>query len=83
MMTNLEKYNKAFKRILKKEGEELKDLRYRGIPAWDSMGHMNLMGELEEFFDIMLDTQDVLAFTSYEKGKEILAKYGVEIEKES
>lgn len=82
-MTNLEKYNKAFKRILKKEGEELKDLRYRGIPAWDSMGHMNLMGELEEFFDIMLDTQDVLAFTSYEKGKEILAKYGVEIEKES
>lgn len=82
-MTNLEKYNKAFKRILKKEGDELKDLRYRGIPAWDSMGHMNLMGELEEFFDIMLDTQDVLAFTSYEKGKEILAKYGVEIEKES
>ena len=48
-MTNLEKYNKAFKRILKKEGEELKDLRYRGIPAWDSMGHMNLMGELKNF----------------------------------
>lgn len=81
-MTNLEKYNKAFKRILKKEGDELKDLRYRGIPAWDSMGHMNLMGELEEYFDIMLDTQDVLAFTTYEKGKEILAKYGVEIGKE-
>lgn len=66
-MTNLEKYNKAFKRILRKEGEELKDLRYRGIPAWDSMGHMNLMGELEEYFDIMLETQDVLAFTTYEK----------------
>ena len=36
-MTNLEKYNKAFKRILKKEGEELKDLRYRGILAFDSI----------------------------------------------
>jgi acyl carrier protein len=78
-MTNLEKYNKIFKRVLKKEGEELKELKYRGIPAWDSLGHMNLMGELEEMFDIMMETQDVLAFTSYEKGKEIMGKYGVEI----
>lgn len=78
-MTNLEKYNKIFKRVLRKEEEELKDLRYRGIPAWDSMGHMNLMGELEEMFDIMMETPDVLAFTSYEKGKEIMEKYGVKI----
>ena len=81
-MTNLEKYNKVFQVILKKEGEELKELRYRGVPEWDSMGHMNLVGELEEKFDIMLDTPDKLAFSSYEKGKEILKKYGVEIEKE-
>ena len=79
-MTNLEKYNKIFKRVLRKEEEELKDLRYRGIPAWDSMGHMNLMGELEEMFDIMMETPDVLAFTSYEIGKEIMEKYGVKIE---
>lgn len=79
-MTNLEKYNKVFQRVLKKEGDELKELRYRGIPAWDSLGHMNLMGELEELFDIMMETPDVLAFTSYEKGKEILAKYGVIME---
>ena len=79
-MTNLEKYNKIFKRVLRKEEEELKDLRYRGIPAWDSMGHMNLMGELEEMFDIMMETPDVLSFTSYEKGKEIMEKYGVKIE---
>ena len=81
-MTNLEKYNKVFQVILKKEGEELKELRYRGVPEWDSMGHLNLVGELEEKFDIMLDTPDMLAFSSYEKGKEILKKYGVEIEKE-
>ena len=43
---------------------------------------MNVVGELEEKFDIMLDTPDMLAFSSYEKGKEILKKYGVEIEKE-
>lgn len=79
-MSNLEMYNKVFQKVLKKEGEELKELRYRGIPAWDSLGHMNLIGELEEVFDIMMGTPDMLAFSSYEKGKEILKKYGVEIE---
>ena len=64
----------------KKEQDELKDLRYRGVPAWDSLGHMNLIGELEEVFDVMLETPDMLAFSSYEKGKEIMKKYGVVIE---
>lgn len=64
----------------KKEQDELKDLRYRRVPAWDSLGHMNLIGELEEVFDVMLETPDMLAFSSYEKGKEIMKKYGVVIE---
>ncbi|HJC49611.1 MAG TPA: acyl carrier protein [Candidatus Anaerostipes avistercoris] len=79
-MTNLEKYDKVFRRVLKKEQDELKDLRYRGVPSWDSLGHMNLIGELEEMFDVMLETPDMLAFSSYEKGKEILKKYGVVIQ---
>ena len=29
--------------------------------------------------DIEMETDDVIAFSSYEKGKEILSKYGVEI----
>ena len=79
-MTNLEKYDKVFRRVLKKEQDELKDLRYRGVPSWDSLRHMNLIGELEEMFDVMLETPDMLAFSSYEKGKEILKKYGVVIQ---
>nr|WP_300304249.1 acyl carrier protein [uncultured Anaerostipes sp.] len=79
-MTNLGKYDKVFRRVLKKEQDELKDLGYRGVPAWDSLGHMNLIGELEEVFDVMLETPDMLAFSSYEKGKEIMKKYGVVIE---
>lgn len=79
-MTNLEKYNRVFVRVLKRQEEELKGLRYRSIPEWDSMGHMNLVGELEELFEIVMETPDMLAFTTYEKGKEILKKYGVEIE---
>ncbi|MBQ7796204.1 MAG: acyl carrier protein [Lachnospiraceae bacterium] len=79
-MTNLEKYNKVFRGMFRKKDEELPALKYRGIPLWDSIGHMDLVGELEETFDIRMDTQDVLDFTSYEKGQEVLGRYGVVIE---
>lgn len=79
-MTNLEKYDKIFRIEFRKTQEEIKTLRYRADPNWDSMGHMNLIGELEETFGITMDTPDMLAFSSYEKGKEIMKKYGVEIE---
>ena len=41
---------------------------------------MGLVSALEDAFDIMLDTDDIIDFNSFEKGKEILAKadYGVE-----
>ncbi|MBS7009888.1 acyl carrier protein [Anaerostipes sp.] len=78
-MTNLEKYNKSFVKILKQKEEDLPKLKYRGIPEWDSLGHMNLMGELENLFDITMSTMDILEFTSYEKGKEVLSRYDVEV----
>ena len=81
-MTNLEKYNKDFSRNLGVKKEDLPGLKYRGIPQWDSIGHMDLMADLEGEFEIRMDTPDVLAFTSYEKGKEILAAYGVELEEQ-
>jgi acyl carrier protein len=52
-------------------------LAYNGIREWDSVGHMALMSELETAFDIMLDTDDILALSSYAKAREILVKYGV------
>lgn len=79
-MTNLEKYDKIFMDEFKKSQEEVKTLRYRADPNWDSMGHMNLIGDLEETFGITMSTPDMLAFSSYEKGKDIMKKYGVEIQ---
>ena len=35
------------------------DLKYQGIPQWDSVGHMNLIAALEDAFDLMLDMDDV------------------------
>lgn len=43
------------------------------------MGHMALMEDMEDTFDISIDTPDVLSFSSYEKGMDILRKYGVDI----
>ena len=52
-------------------------LKYNDIPEWDSIGHMTLMSELEEGFDISLDTDDIVDFSSFKKGIQILKKYKV------
>lgn len=78
-MTNLEKYNKVFCDTLQIDESKLSGLQYQGVELWDSVGHMSLMAELEDAFDIMMETDDIVDFSSYEKGKEILKKYEVEI----
>ena len=37
------------------------------------------MSTLEEKFDIMLDMDDIIDFSGFERGKEILLKYDVKI----
>lgn len=78
-MTNLETYNNVFKETFNVNEDQLNGLEYLGVTEWDSLGHMNLIACLEEAFDIMMDTDDIIDFNSYEKGKEILAKYDVVI----
>lgn len=79
-MTNLEKYNNAFINGLEITEDILHPgLEYQEIENWDSVGHMNLIAELEDTFDIVFETDDIIDFNSYEKGKELLKKYSVEI----
>ena len=78
-MTNLEKYNKAFCESFEITEDKLAGLQYRQIELWDSVGHMTLVANLEDAFDIMMETDDIIDLSSYEKGKEILAKnYNIE-----
>ena len=79
-MSNLEKYNNAFMETFEIAEEQLAGLKYQDIEAWDSVGHMGLIAALEDAFDIMMDTDDIIDLNSYEKGKELLSKeeYGVE-----
>ena len=51
----------------------MEGLEYQAVTEWDSVGHMTLIAALEDAFDIMMDTDDIIDFSSYEKGKEILA----------
>lgn len=76
-MTNLEKYNNVFMENLQITEEQLVGLQYQGVELWDSVGHMSLIAALEDEFEIMIDTDDIIDLSSYEKGKEILAKYDV------
>lgn len=78
-MTNLEKYNEAFTETFGVTAEQLPGLAYQEIPEWDSVGHMQLIAALEDAFDIMFDTDDIIDFSSYEKGKEFMAKYEVKL----
>lgn len=76
-MTNLEKYNQVFITRFQPNGIHLEELTYQSVQLWDSVGHMGLIAELEETFDIMMDTDDIIGLSSYEKGKELLKKYDV------
>lgn len=78
-MNNLEKYNQAFIESFSVTEDALVNLKYQDVAAWDSVGHMGLIAALEDAFDIMMDTDDVIDLSSYEKGKEILsANYEIE-----
>lgn len=78
-MNNNDKYTQAFCDALEVTADKLPGLKYQDIPAWDSVGHMSLVAALEDAFDIMMETDDIIDFNSFEKGKEILAaNYGIE-----
>ena len=78
-MNNKQKYDQAFIESFSIDEGALGDnLEYNAIPEWDSVGHMGLIAELEEVFDIMMEMDDIIDFSSYKKGFELIAKYGVE-----
>ena len=78
-MTNLDKYSKVFIKTFSIDKSKLKKLKYQSITQWDSVGHMSMIAALEEAFDIVFEMDDIIDFSSYNAGKEILKKYKVNI----
>lgn len=79
-MSNKEKYDNIFMECFGLSPEQVNDkLVYQGVQAWDSVGHMGMIAAIEESFGIALDTDDIIEFSSYAVGTEILRKYGVDM----
>ena len=79
IMSNLDRYKKVFIESFEIGEEVLNNLKYQDIEQWDSLGHMSMIASLEEEFDIMFEMDDIIDFSSFTKGIETLAKYGIKI----
>ena len=75
----MEKYNNAFIETFGVSESTLEGLQYQGVPEWDSVGHMGLIAAIEDAFEISFETDDIVDFSSYQKGKELLRKYNVDL----
>ena len=76
-MNNQEKYDQIFCDTFQVSQDQLSTLAFKETPLWDSVGHLTLISALEDAFDILLETEDMMGLTSYQKGIEILQQYGV------
>jgi acyl carrier protein len=50
-------------------------LVYQNYPAWTSVGHMILVAALESEFDTMLETDDILEMSNFDKAVSIMGRY--------
>lgn len=79
-MTNLEKLNKIFCDVFSVEETALNsEFNKDNVEGWDSVRQLSLTASVEDEFDIMLDAEDILEFTSYDNAKQVLAKYEIEL----
>lgn len=79
-MSNLEKFNEIFIKIFNIDNSDsLKELSKETVDYWDSVYQLTLTNLIEDTFDIMLEPEDIMDFTSYKKGIEILKKYDIDL----
>ena len=79
-MTNLEKLNKIFCEVFSVEETALNsEFNNCSVEGWDSVHQLSLTSSVEDEFDIMLDAEDILEFTSYENARKVLTKYEIEL----
>lgn len=79
-MSNIEKLNNIFKEVFAVDESVLNaDFDKNSVGDWDSVHQLSLTSAVEDEFDIMLDAEDILEFTSYNNAKTILTKYNIEL----
>lgn len=79
-MTNINRLNKIFCEVFSVGESALQsDFDKCHIEGWDSVRQLSLTTAVEDEFDIMLDADDILEFTSYDNAQKILRKYEIEL----
>ncbi|MDO4559431.1 MAG: acyl carrier protein [bacterium] len=77
-MDNIERYRKIFRDVFDVGDNALnEDFSYNSVEKWDSVAHMSLISALEDEFEVLFDTEDILSYGSFENGIKILTKYGI------
>ena len=80
-MSNKQKYKDIFIKSLAMDSKKFSEnIKYNEIAEWDSIGHMTLMSGLEDGFNISIETDDIVDFSSFKKGLEILEKHKIGFE---
>jgi len=75
-MADNDKLKAVFSQALGVDPQRVNDsLTFNTIPEWDSVAHMALIAAIENAFDVMLDTDDVIGMSSFATAKEIVARY--------
>lgn len=79
-MSNLDTLNGIFCEVFSVDAGALgAGFDNKSVEGWDSVRQLSLTAAVEDSFDIMLDPEDILEFTSYDNAKTILAKYDIEL----
>ena len=78
-MSNIEKLKNAFVEGLEIPVEEVENATMDGVEKWDSIGQMSLVAIIEDAFGIEFEPDEVMRFTSFEAGKNILKNHNIEL----
>ena len=78
-MSNIEKLKEAFVEGLEIPMEEVESATMESVDKCDSIGQMSLVAIIEDAFGIEFEPDEVMQFTSFEAGKEILKNHNIEL----
>jgi acyl carrier protein len=68
-----DRLKEAFATALDLEVDEIEeDCSQETLEDWDSLGHLNLISEIEKTFKVKLTMDEVMEMTTYSKVKEVV-----------
>lgn len=69
-----EKLAEIFASVFEVPLDVVNDIEYQSVDAWDSIGHMMMISEVEEEFGISIPMDDVIVISNFKECCEIVSK---------